>query len=394
MTKVFIINEATAERIPFLRGVLVQSLVTAGLPFQDAYPLAQMIRKELGDGGDISLTELRSRVTKELKDRFGKDVARAFEFGSAGERQTTVVTPSGRKPFSVGILTRSLEACAIRTRQALETARKIRGELSNENCREIDHLAMRRVVYQNLKQHCSEEAANRFLSWRQFKDSGKPLIILLGGITGTGKSTVATEMAYRLNVVRTQSTDMVREIARGYLAPAQVPTLAFSSFEAWKGLPFNRPLLSQKPSDSQLIVGFESQFEVVRKGLEATIARAAKERLDLIVDGIHVLPSRLDLEAVELDAVVVSATLVIATKEILGQRLKGRGLEQPGRAASRYLQHLEEIWKLQSYLIGLAEQGDIPLIFNWVIEDTILETLVLVSQRISAAFPPDPGSLA
>ncbi len=389
MAKVIVYSEHTDEEVPFLRGVLVQSLVSIGLSFEEAYKLAQTVRKALGGVDRVSSQDLRSMITTILETEYGPEVAQAFASPAPLERQTLVSTPTATKPFSVGILTRSLEACAIRHEQALTTAREVQSALQAEYGAEIDHLELRRVVSRNLLAHVSKSAAESYLSWRRFKDSGRPLIILLGGITGTGKSTLANELAFRLQVVRTQSTDMLREIVRGYLASEEVPTLNFSSFEAWRGLGAQQPLEGDAPSVDYIVAGFDSQFEIVRKGLEATISRAVKERLDLIIDGIHVLPPRLELKQAGAEAVLVSAILVIASRGILAQRLAGRGQEQPSRGAVKYLRHLDEIWQLQSHLVRVAEEGDIPLLYNWEMEETLFQMLTLVSQQLAAEYPVD-----
>jgi 2-phosphoglycerate kinase len=393
LAKTFVVKETTGERVPLLRGVLVQSLVTAGLSFQDAYLVAQVIRSELQDLEEVTTAALRTRVSKILKKRFGAGIGRAYELGPEATRQTVVRTPVREGPFSLETLSRSLRACAIEHRQASKTARTIQESLRKDACSEIDHLQLRRMVYRCLEDQASPAAAERYLSWRQFKDSGEPLILLAGGVSGTGKSTITTELAYRLKIVRTQSTDMMREIIRCYLAPDEVPTLAFSSFEAWRGLASQGGRQPRAVVDDATILGFLAQFETVKRGLEATVARAVKERHDLIVDGVHVLPTELDLREASQESVMVSVMLVIETKEMLTKRLRGRGKEQPGRKASRYLEHLDQIWELQSHLLGLADRAGIPIVSNWNVEDTVLEILKQVSHKVGERFPPDPRAL-
>ena len=49
---------------------------------------------------------------------------------------------------------------------------------------------------------------------QDLKQLDVPLVILIGGATGTGKSTVATEIAYRLGITRATSTDFIRQTIR------------------------------------------------------------------------------------------------------------------------------------------------------------------------------------
>ena len=385
MAKLFITDETSGGRIPFLRGVLVESLARAGLSFQDAYLIAQAVRDGLGDQAEITIEALKQHVAQELHERFGAAMAEAYNLGSSHERQILVRSDSDEIPFSAGILSRSLQACAIGRADAQETAKQVHDELRRGEQSTIDHLALRDIIHQRLNEHCSKSAAERFLSWQRFRDSGLPLIVLVGGITGTGKSTLTTELAYQLNIVRTQSTDMMREIVRCYFPPEEIPTLSYSSFEACRGLESDDSTRGFK--DKDIIRGFLSQFEIVRRGLEATINRAVKEAHDLIIDGVHVLPSKLDLDIARDKAIVIPLTLVVPNKKTLSKRLKRRAKEQPERASSRYLKHIDKIWTLQTYLVAEAEEHKIPMILNIDAEEALQELLMHISTIITQHFP-------
>ena len=386
MAKLFITDTASGDRIPFLRGVLVESLARAGLSFQDAYVLAQAVRDGFADTSEVPIETLKQRVSEELRNRFGASVAESYELGSSEERQIMVRHGNEESPFSAGILSRSLQACAIDRANALETARQVYDFLRKSGNPVVDHLDLREIVHGRLKEHSSKQTANRFLSWERFRDSGLPLIVLVGGITGTGKSTLTTELAYQLNIVRTQSTDMMREIVRCYFPPKKIPTLSYSSFEAWRGLK-NSPESASDIDDQGIVNGFLSQFEVVKRGLEATIYRAVKENHDLIVDGVHVLPSKLALDIAEDQAIVIPLMLVVPNKKTLGKRLKRRAKEQPERASTRYLKQLEKIWTLQTYLVAEAEENKIPMILNVDAEEALRELLMHISNTIAQKFP-------
>jgi 2-phosphoglycerate kinase len=364
----------------------VESLARTGLSFQDAYLLAQSVRDKLGDITEITIETLREQVSAELAEQYSESLAESYTLGISQERQIMVRTSTDEIPFSVGILSRSLRACAIDQTDAQETAQQVHDYLRKGEQTVIDHADLRQVVYERLREHGSPKAADRFLSWRRFRDSDLPLIVLVGGITGTGKSTLTTQLAYQLNVVRTQSTDMMREIVRCYLPPKKIPTLSYSSFEAWRGLASGRDE-EKKSEDAKVVRGFLNQFEIVKPGLQATIRRAVKERHDLIVDGVHVLPSELELDIPRDQAIVIPLMLVVPNKKTLAKRLKRRAKEQPERASSRYLKQLDQIWALQSHLVTEAEEHAIPLILNVDIEEALQELLMHISETISQYFP-------
>ena len=386
MAKLFIVDGTSDDRIPFLRGVLVESLVRIGLDFQEAYLLAQRVRDSFTNETEIKTETLRKRVTVELRQNFSESLARAYDLGPSQDRQIMVRGTDDEVPFSAGILSRSLQACAIERADALDTAKQVHDQLRQRAAGVIDLVDLRVIIYERLKAHCSRSAAERFLSWQKFRDSNIPLIVLVGGITGTGKSTLTTELAYQLNIVRTQSTDMMREIVRCYLPPKNSPALSYSSFEAWRGLVKNGDSVP-KAEQKEVYRGFLSQFELVKHGLQATINRAIKENHDLIVDGVHVLPSRLDLDIRHDQAIVIPLMLVVPNRKTLAKRLKRRAREQPERASSRYLKQLDQIWLLQSFLVAEAEEHNIPLIINSDIDEAMHELLMQISKTVTEHFP-------
>jgi len=365
----------------------VQSLVNAGLAFDDAYELAQAVRNELQERGEIRSSELQGRVAELLEERHGSQRRKLYETEPHTEPAITVHTPTRSVPFSVGILAHSLETCAISPEMALQGARKVLGRLRKTGHREIDHKSLRRIIHRCLCEHCSQTAADRYLSWRWFENSGIPLIILIGGTTGSGKSVISSELAYRLDISRHQSTDMMREIIRAYLSPQMVPTLKYASFEAWRGLPGS--VDGTGPAiENPVITGFLSQFSAMKLALEATIDRAIEDRQHLILEGIHVVPTELDLDVKGREAIVIPIMLATMKKELLTKQLKRRGREKSKRQASLYLESLDEIWEMQSWLLDEADKAGITIIENWYIEKTVRAVLDHIIGVLMKHFPP------
>ena len=387
MVKITVLKGGENDRSPFLRGILVQSLVNAGLPFPAAYELAQSVRNELQDVLEITSARLRARVAELLEAAHGKELRSAYEARPQQGRGILVHTPTRSAPFSAGILSHSLEACGIAPEVALQGARKVYARLKQTGHREIDHKTLRRVIYRCLNEHCSPGMAERYLSWRRFENSGDALVVLLGGTTGSGKSTVSSELAYRMNISRSQSTDMMREIIRAYLSPQVVPTLGYPSFEAWRGLPGS--IEGQNLELENLVIaGFQSQFAAMKLALEATINRAIRERHHLIVEGVHVVPTELNLEIRSGGAILVPMKLATMKKSMLRKQLRRRDRESDSRSKSRYLEKLDDIWELQSWLLSQADKAGIPIIQNWYIEDTVNQALEHVTKVIMKHYPP------
>src|ERR671911_2474241 len=99
----------------------------------------------------------------------------------------------------------------------------------------------------------------------------EPLLLLIGGATGTGKSTIATEAAHRLGITRVTSTDFIRQTMRAFFSEEFMPSVHYSSFEAAAGL--REPDRAEDP----VIAGFLEQTRNVLVGVRALIDRALEE---------------------------------------------------------------------------------------------------------------------
>ena len=109
-------------------------------------------------------------------------------------------------------------------------------------------------------------------------------MILVGGATGTGKSTVATEIAYRLGITRVTSTDFIRQTMRAFFSHEFMPSIHYSSFEAAIAVP---------DADDPLVAGFLEQSRQVLVGVRASIERALQEGWSMVLEGVHLVPGLL-----------------------------------------------------------------------------------------------------
>lgn len=388
MAKIVVAHSPDGDKTPFLKGILVRSLVSINIPFDDAYDLSQSIRDELKNKSEITSFDLQELVSSALAKRFGKKIQQAYIARHLPKSNIIVHTPSRSAAFSAGIMSRSLEACAISPKHALTGASKVLAAIRKTGHREIDHKALRRLIYRCLHDHCSEKAANKYLAWRRFHSSGIPLIIMIGGATGTGKSTIAAELAYRLDIARTQSTDMMREVIRPYLASQITPTLQYSSFEAWRGLlPLSSAARSQ--DNNRVVTGFLAQLASMRPAIEATLERSFQEQEHLVMEGVHVVPAEFDLCNTTKEAVCMQFMLATLDKKTLKKQLKKCIREQSTDRDADHEDYIDDIWQLQTWLLELADRKDVNIIPNINVEDTIREILEIASHIILQQFPPD-----
>jgi 2-phosphoglycerate kinase len=392
MAKTVVKHAASGDKTPFLKGILVHSLASIEIPFDDAYDLSHTIRERIKDRPVVPSNELEELVAAELVTRFGKKKEQAYLARHQPRSDIIVHTPMRSSAFSVGILSHSLEACAINPELAIVGASKVLASIRKTGHKEIDHKSLRRLIYRCLRDHCSEKAANKYLAWRRFYNTDIPLIIMIGGATGTGKSTIAAELAYRLDIARIQSTDMMREVIRPYLATQITPTLQYSSFEAWRGLPPSS-YSAKDETNNKIVTGFLAQLATMKPAIDSTIERAAQEKESLIIEGVHVVPSEIELCNTENESICLQITLATLDKNSLNKQLKKRLKEQSKYRDTNPEAYIEDIWELQTWLLEQGDSEDINIVPNINVEDTIREILEIASQTILQRFPPDINSI-
>jgi len=197
-----------------------------------------------------------------------------------------------------------------------------------------------------------------------------PLVIVIGGATGTGKSTVATEAAHRLGITRLTSTDSIRQTMRAFFSREFMPAIHYSSFEAGYAVP---------DADDPLTAGFIEQSRNVLVGVRASIDRALEEGWSVILEGVHLVPGLLPVH-VE-GAVFCPCVLSIEDETTHAQHFFTRsdGSERP---LASYLDHFAEIRRLQRFIVGRAEREGVPVIEN---DDAVAATSAVIELVEAAA---------
>ena len=291
MAKLLVIDEQRGAKVPFLRGMLTRSLQDAGLEFGDAYQLATDIRDELDDTDEISNAELRARTIEVLKEYHPNKVRRYKREDMFRENLRVIYSDGHTSPFSRGMHARRLESCSLPSNKCNAIARSIHSKLIRDKRQTITTDELTATTYRAIEKELGKTSADYYLIWDDFIDSDRPLIVLLGGVAGTGKSTVATELANGLGVVRTQSTDVLREVMRILIPERVSPLLHTSTFNAGAAVDAD-DMIAVKAAD-KLLYGFQRQAELVEVACQAVLQRALNERVSMILEGVHIRPTLL-----------------------------------------------------------------------------------------------------
>lgn len=259
-------------------------------------------------------------------------------------------------------------------------AQEVERELRSRSVLRVSIDELQGFVARILGEMEGQDYLQRYEKWYRLGLEDRPVIILIGGATGVGKSTLATQLASRMGIVRIISTDSIRQVMRTFFSRALMPEIHFSSFDAGKAI--------RAPMGTYLdphVVGFVEQVEMVNVGLAAIVDRAVKEGTSLIVEGVHVVPGFLPLTGKE-NAVVLPMIVVVRDAELHRSHFLVRERETIGRRpVRRYLANFEEIRRIQEFIIGRAAEEGALLIENVNIDDTVGLVVDALYERIAAS---------
>ena len=387
MAKIIVEDTEDQTRVPFLRGILIRSLQDAGVNFKDAFDIASDIRSDLADTDTITTVELHGLVLGRLKKLGVDSIASRYEKHNLPLTVQVEQRDGQVLPFSRLEYQHTLETIGLESNESGAVVQMLQQHLKNRNIETITSRRLALLTYRYLRQsrEMGPAVAHRWLVWRDFVNSGRALIYLIGGTAGCGKSTTATMLAGSLDIVRTQSTDMLREVMRTMIPQQLMPVLHESSFAAWKALP-GQSASDKQVSDALLVQGYRSQADLLSVATEAVIQRAMRERVSLVLEGVHIHPAFMEKLRSEADAVVIPIMLGVLKRKRLQRRIQGRSTNVPQRRAGRYLDHFDEIWRLQSYLLSEADRANIPIVLNVSRDKVFREIMRITIDTLAESF--------
>jgi len=367
-------------RRPFMRGIMVHSLMSRGVDFEDAYAAATAIRDKLRGRPVVHRDEV-ARIVDELLGE------RLEERPVALLRTIDVVQGRERRPFSKGVLAQSLLAAALAPDEAFRIAQEIEATLLGRGFAEIERSALRTLVHETLA-HTSERLATRYDVWRDFQASDKPMILLLAGAPGVGKTSLAQEVAYRLGITGVTSTDAIREVMRIMLSKELAPAIHVSSYDA------HTQVHGLEQSEDPVIEAYRNQAATVAIGAKAMIRRAIAENTSLILEGVSILPGLIDPEEWRDSAHVIFLAVATLEEDAFEGRFAARGEHSGSRPAHRYLRNLDHILRIQEHILELSDHHELPIVDNDSFEASVLSVLRHVTETLRKQGGNDGPSVA
>lgn len=394
--------DGEGNRRRFLRGMIAHDLVQRGLGFDDAYSVARAVRGTLTDRSEVSTSEIRDLIEETLENLFGADAAARFKVPLHLAPEIQVIYDGQVQPFSRGLLARSMHAAGIDLDRAYALVNDLEAGLRADEKTRVDSGEIALRVDSLIEENIGKTAAKQYRLVRRIRNLPRPLVIYIGGASGTGKSSLALELAPLLRIYRINATDTIRQVMRMVFTPSIMPALHTSSFEVAPRFEMGPPeihgveehaSLAHDPEHApRLIASFEEQANRVCVGVRAVVERAIAENMSILVEGVHLHPAIVPFADLEGAAHQVPLVLATLDEETHRARFLAR-TRSWGRRAERYLQNFHAIRAIHDHILQQAEAREVQEMDTSRADPTSARVMRLVTAMIERRVPAltEPG---
>ena len=386
----------------FLRGMITHDLMLRGLDFDNAYAVARSLRGRLEGRNEVSTSEILDLIQEELETVFGEILPSNLQDPVKIAAELYVLRNDQRQPFSRGLLARSLAGSGLDLDRSYQLVNQFQAELKQEGTTVLSSQEIATRLEDLLERVEGPDTARRYRLVRRIQHLPRPLVVYLGGASGTGKSTLALELAHLLGLYRVTSTDTVRQLMRMVFSTSMLPALHASSFEAVP--PFGAASAEaagdpkgEQDFNSRVMATFEEQSARVCVGVRAVVERAVVENRSILVEGVHLYPPLIPFSDLEGEAYQVPLVLSCLDEEAHRARFVSRA-RFTGRRSERYLENFSSIRFLHEFILQEVESHDIPVVDSSISDPPVGRVLRVftgfLQQRVpylTEAGPVRPG---
>ena len=351
---------------PFMRGMLAHKLMQRGLSFDQAYQISKDARSYFQQQSEVTTESLMQSVDELIVARYGQEVLKKLnsELFPSG-KQISVYRRNATAPFSKGLLTQSITSAGVKPEEAYQIAFYMETNLMKKGIFRISKKKLFEEVYRTISKKYSPKIAQLYKLASRIDELDKPLIIYIGGASGTGKSVMATFLAGRLGINKITGTDTIREIMRLVFKRDLLPSLHNSSIKAGIGMP------KTLDKSNRVIGGFCLQAQQVSVGVKAVVDRAVKEKTSMIIEGIHLLPYMQQiLKEGTKRAYHIPITLSLMNEKYHKDRFFERGKSNELRKIDPYLRNFENIRIIHEFCASESEHYEIEVVDNEDFDET------------------------
>ena len=365
------------KRIPFRRGMLELFLIQRNFSHEEAHDTANVVREALSKIDEIPKDDFIELVGQIIRQRHGERPLGDLAFWDPLPSDIIVEGTGGARVLAKEILARSLQTSGLAADQAHQLARGIEINLIETRTQRIDQSELEKRAASMLANQYDETYAERYLVWRRWSKTDRPLFILIGGASGVGKTSLAVSLANVLDIPRLVATDDIRQIMRQMLSAELLPIIHQSSYTAWTELP-----PGHIEGGNSVIAGYREQVDKINVGVQAILQRCAEENTSVIIDGVHLLPDFIDAASYGDSAYLVNLCLAVSERQVYEERFAGRAFQAPARGSHKYLANLDHILEIQDHILERCAQSNVPVIDMATLEDATQEAVMVVGQYL------------
>jgi len=348
----------------FQTGMVTAALLARGVPMEEAFAGSSRLRESLRGRAEITTDELDELVT---------EIAAEHTLNHPGPVARERPGPTfGRTRLLRFAITAGLDPA-----DALALTEEVEARLASLPPGELTETETEALVSEVLEARFGERAARRYQLTASIRRSERPVVILIGGATGTGKSTLATELAFRLGISQITSTDMVREAMRSVLSREVVPGLHDHSF---RGMALGKDALSNP--QERVLAGFRQQADQVAVGIRALVRRAGREAIAMVIEGTHLRPPFRRYVPADVDAVVAGLVLAVPSAKKHRKRFPRRALKQPQRQPDAYLDSFQAVRWIHEDLLAEAETHGAVVVSNSNLDKSVDQIIDVLSRTL------------
>ncbi|KAG6622159.1 P-loop containing nucleoside triphosphate hydrolase [Phytophthora cinnamomi] len=229
---------------------------------------------------------------------------------------------------------------------------------------------------------------------KEITQRNQSFAVLLGGTSGTGKSTLASLLAARLRLTTVLPTDSVRHVLRSFTSKEENPCAFVSTYQAGDALSpkmvaaiqgDREDMSAARLHKKMVLKGYKMQSDLVLEKLDRVLTMFEERKQSLVVEGVHLNTDDL-LTLVKKHPTCVPFVIYISNENKHRERFAVRARHMTiDPQENKYIKHFDNIRIIQRHLCKHADRCLIPKIDNTNVDRsiaTIQSTLVRVLRKL------------
>ncbi|KAK9831529.1 hypothetical protein WJX81_006265 [Elliptochloris bilobata] len=174
------------------------------------------------------------------------------------------------------LISRMLTVTKVPMNKAIKVSLEVKKYLVDNEHLDISQDHLEAILFGVMRSRGYDDTyVQRYKMVTSFFQQRRPLIIMICGVPCTGKSTLAQQLASRLNLPNVLQTDIIYELLRS----AEDSPLAAAPLWERQGL-----------APGALVGEFQRECRVVRKGVDGDLHKCIRDGKSIIMEGLHLDP--------------------------------------------------------------------------------------------------------